>query len=170
MQHEWSTHGTCYSTLEPSCLPSGSPKGAEAVAFFQTVVRLFQTLPTYDWLADAGITPSSSKTYTLTTLTDALKDASGVTPALNCDSSSLNSIEWYFNLKGSVIDGDFVMIDAPSKGSCGSSGIKYPLKSGSSTTTTTTSVSISDGAFSSTSFVYDTPFFQSGSSPTGVSD
>jgi hypothetical protein len=30
------------STLEPSCLPSGSPKGAEAVAFFQTVVKLFQ--------------------------------------------------------------------------------------------------------------------------------
>lgn len=28
-QHEWSTHGTCYSTLETKCLPSGSPKGAE---------------------------------------------------------------------------------------------------------------------------------------------
>ena len=72
-QHEWATHGTCYSTLNPSCLPgsggSGSPKGAEAVAFFETTVKLFQTLPTYDWLADAGITPSSSKTYTLTTLT-----------------------------------------------------------------------------------------------------
>ena len=37
----------------------------------------------------------------------------------------------------------FVAIDAPSKGSCGSSGIKYPPKTGSTATTTTTSVSIS---------------------------
>ncbi|KAI0756483.1 ribonuclease T2 [Daedaleopsis nitida] len=131
-EHEWSTHGTCYSTLETSCLPSGSPKGAEAVAFFNTVVKLFKTLPTYDMLASAGITPSTSKTFTLSTLTSALKSATGVTPALNCDGSNLNAIEWYFNLKGSVIDGQFEAIDAPSKGSCGSSGIKYPPKSGSS--------------------------------------
>ena len=106
-------------------------------------MKLFKTLPTYDWLSAAGITPSTSKTYTLTTLTSALKSASGVTPALNCDGSNLNAIEWYFNLKGSVIDGTFVAIDAPSKGSCGSSGIKYPPKTGSTATTTTTSVSIS---------------------------
>ncbi|KAI0715035.1 ribonuclease T2 [Earliella scabrosa] len=133
--HEWSTHGTCYSTLKTSCLASGSPRGAEAVAFFNTVVKLFKTLPTYNWLAAAGITPSTSKTYTLSTLTSALKSASGVTPALNCNGATLNAIEWYFNLKGSVIDGVFVPIDAPSKGSCGSSGIRYPPKSGSTTTT-----------------------------------
>ncbi|KAI0639927.1 ribonuclease T2 [Trametes polyzona] len=138
-EHEWSTHGTCYSTLEPSCLPSGSPKGAEAVAFFQTVVKLFKTLPTYDFLSQAGITPSTSKTFTLSQLTNALKAATGVTPALNCDGSSLNAIEWYFNLKGSLLDGEFVPIDAPSKGSCKSSGIKYPPKSGGSTTTTSVS-------------------------------
>ncbi|KAJ3567341.1 hypothetical protein NP233_g6430 [Leucocoprinus birnbaumii] len=138
-EHEWSTHGTCMSTLEPSCLPSGSAKGAEAVAFFQTVVKLFKSLPTYDWLANAGITPSSSKTYTLSTLTSALKSASGVTPALSCSGSNLNAISWYFNLKGSIIDGTFVHIDAPQAGTCPSSGIKYPLKSGSGTPTTTSS-------------------------------
>ena len=73
-------------------------------------MKLFQTLPTYDWLSAAGITPSSSKTFTLSTLTNALKDASGVTPALNCDGSTLNEIEWYFNVKGSLIDGTFVPI------------------------------------------------------------
>ncbi|KAI0695632.1 ribonuclease T2 [Cytidiella melzeri] len=145
-EHEWSTHGTCYSTLEPSCLPSGSAKGAEAVAFFQTVVNLFKTLPTYDWLSQGGILPSSSKTFTLSQITTALKSASGVTPALDCDGSSLNEISWYFHLKGSLLDGEFVPIDAPEKGSCASSGLKYPLKSGSSTgggggtTTTATSV------------------------------
>ncbi|KAF8991140.1 RNase Irp1 [Cyathus striatus] len=130
-EHEWSTHGTCMSTLEPSCLPSGSVRGAEAVAFFETVVKLFQTLPTFTWLSNAGITPSSSKTFTLKQLTSALKSASGVTPSLDCSSGTLDQISWYFNLKGSVIDGTFVAINAPESGSCPSSGIKYPPKSGS---------------------------------------
>ncbi|KDQ63253.1 hypothetical protein JAAARDRAFT_119977 [Jaapia argillacea MUCL 33604] len=134
-EHEWATHGTCYSTLEPSCLPNGSPTGAEAVAFFQTVVKLFQTLPTYTWLSSQGITPSTSATYTYSTLASALKTASGYTPALNCDGSTLDAISWYFNIKGSVIDGTFVAIDAPQSGSCPTSGISYPPKSGSATTT-----------------------------------
>ncbi|TCD64320.1 ribonuclease T2-like [Steccherinum ochraceum] len=135
-EHEWSTHGTCYSTLETSCLPSGSPKGAEAVAFFNTVVKLFKTLPTYDWLAKAGITPSTSQTFTLATLTSALKSASGVTPSLDCDGKNINQISWYFNLKGSLLDGQFVPIDAPEKGSCATTGLKYPPKSGAPSTTT----------------------------------
>ena len=44
--HEWETHGTCISTLSPSCY-SGYTAGEEAVDFFTTVVSLFQTLPTY---------------------------------------------------------------------------------------------------------------------------
>ncbi|KAF5385398.1 hypothetical protein D9615_001247 [Tricholomella constricta] len=84
------------STLEVDCLPSGSARGAES-------------LPTYTWLASAGITPSSTATYTLAALTSALKTASGgFTPALDCQSGSLNAISWYFNLKGSAIDGVFV--------------------------------------------------------------
>ena len=76
-----STHRTCYSTLQPSCLPHDSPRGTEAVVFFQRVVELFKKLPTYDWLTAVtaqGITPSKSQTYTLSELTDALKAASGV--------------------------------------------------------------------------------------------
>ncbi|KAF9454204.1 ribonuclease T2 [Macrolepiota fuliginosa MF-IS2] len=129
-EHEWSTHGTCMSTLRTTCLPSGSPKGAEAVAFFQTVVKLFQTLPTYTWLANAGILPSTSATHTLSSLTSALKSGSGVTPSLDCNGDTLNAASYYFNLKGSIIDGTFVAIDAPETGSCPSSGIKYPPKSG----------------------------------------
>ncbi|GLB35849.1 putative RNase T2 family protein [Lyophyllum shimeji] len=137
--HEWAAHGTCMSTLRTTCLPSGSAQGAEAVAFFQTVVRLFKTLPTYTWLANAGILPSSTATYTLSALTSALTSASGgFTPALDCQSGSLNAISWYFNLKGSVIDGVFVPISAPKAGTCPSSGIKYPLKSGTPVPTTTT--------------------------------
>ncbi|KAI0046625.1 ribonuclease T2 [Auriscalpium vulgare] len=134
-EHEWSTHGTCMSTLEPSCLPSGSAKGAEAIAFFQQVVALFKTLPTYEWLSDAGITPSSSKTFTLSQLTTPLKAAFGGTPAIDCTSGAVNQISYYYHLKGSVLDGEFIPIDAPSKGSCASSGLKYPLKTGSPAST-----------------------------------
>ncbi|KAI0322988.1 base non-specific acid ribonuclease [Amylostereum chailletii] len=126
-EHEWGKHGTCMSTLEPSCLPDGSPEGAEAVAFFQTVVKLFKSLPTYEWLSKAGITPGSGE-HDLSDVVAALKSASGVTPALDCSSGALNQISYYYNLKGSVIDGDFELIDAPEKGSCGST-VKYPSKS-----------------------------------------
>lgn len=131
-EHEWATHGTCYSTLDVDCLPSDSPTGAEAVAFFETVVKVFKTLPTYDWLAGAGITPSWSETYTLSSLLSALEAASGgYTPQLTCSRShTLSSISWYFNLKGSVIDGDFVPINTPKYSSCPSSGIKYLSKEG----------------------------------------
>ncbi|KAJ7670298.1 ribonuclease T2-like protein [Mycena rosella] len=138
-EHEWETHGTCMSTLDVSCLPSGSPKGAEAVAFFETVVGLFQTLPTYEWLANQGITPSSSTTHTLASLTAAIKAEYGFTPSFDCDGSDLSGASYYFHLIGSVIDGKFVPINAPESGSCGSTGIKYLTKTGSPVTTTSTS-------------------------------
>ncbi|KAI0298170.1 ribonuclease T2-like protein [Multifurca ochricompacta] len=127
-EHEWSTHGTCYSTLQTSCLPSGSPQGAEAVAYFQQVVALFKTLPTYNWLASHGITPSTTQTYTLAQLTSALKAASGFAPALGCSGSAINQISWYFHLSGSLLDGEFIPIDSPIKSKCVSSGLRYPPK------------------------------------------
>jgi ribonuclease T2 len=35
------------TTLDTQCIPANSPPGAEAVAFFETVVGLYKTLPTY---------------------------------------------------------------------------------------------------------------------------
>jgi len=124
-EHEWATHGTCYSTLQVDCLPSGSPTGAEAVAFFEQVVTLFQGLPTYQWLANEGITPSSTETYTYAELVAALKAQSGVEPQLECDGSDLSEVYWYHFLSGSVIDGSFELITSPFTGSCPDSGIKW---------------------------------------------
>jgi len=83
-KHEWAAHGTCYSTLKPNCLPRGSSRGAEAVLFFQRVVELFKQLPTYDWLAQGGITPSQTRTHTLSEVLNVLKEASGVRCMLSC--------------------------------------------------------------------------------------
>lgn len=49
----------------------------KAVAYCQTIVKLFKTLPTYTWLANAGITPSTSQTYELSDILDALQTGSG---------------------------------------------------------------------------------------------
>lgn len=132
------------STLETSCLPSGSPRGAEVWFTFlvyqqvtigdlgscllrnccqiiqsqvtkRETLGLYsltdtQTLPTYDWLSDAGITPSTSRTFSRSTLSSALENVAGVTPSLGCNGNTLNAISWYFNLKGSIIDGEFIPI------------------------------------------------------------
>lgn len=126
-EHEWQTHGTCYNTLKPSCLPRGSPRGAEAVAYFQRIVDLFQALPTYEWLASAGITPGT-RTYDLDDVIRAIRDASGVTPAVECTGSSVQ-ISYYFYLKGSLLDGEFVPIDSPVESKCSSGHFKYLPKS-----------------------------------------
>lgn len=73
-------------------------------------MNLFKSLPTYTWLTNAGITPSSSKTYTLAQLQSAIKSAWGHTPAFDCDGSDVSEIYYYFYLEGSVIDGTFVPI------------------------------------------------------------
>jgi hypothetical protein len=72
-------HGTCYNTLRTAFLPSQSPQGAGAFAFFQQVVGLFQTsracLPTRGLDHKASLT---TRMHSLSGITDALKAASGV--------------------------------------------------------------------------------------------
>ncbi|KAJ7073782.1 ribonuclease T2 [Mycena amicta] len=136
--HEWSKHGTCYRlvcfifTLKTTCLPKGSPDGAEAVAYFRAVVDLFKTLPTYQWLLKHNILPSVTTSYTLEQLQAALRAETGFTPALYCKGSGvatrLSSIGWYFLLRGSLMGGELIFVDAPERGRCPNAGIKYPLK------------------------------------------
>lgn len=62
-KHEWSTHGTCISTLKPSCYTSYT-KGEEAVDFFTKVVSLFQGLPTYTVRVPPPFNPNQNYTST----------------------------------------------------------------------------------------------------------
>ena len=45
-EHEWDKHGTCISTLRPSCYTNYVPQ-EEVVDFFQKTVDLFKTLNSY---------------------------------------------------------------------------------------------------------------------------
>lgn len=93
------------------------------------------------WLAEAGIVPSTSATYTSAQIQAALSSKrSGVTATLGCKNSALNEIWYHFSVRGSVANGEFVPSNpAGVKGDCAATGIKYlPKGSGAAPTTTRT--------------------------------
>ncbi|KAF2470361.1 ribonuclease T2 [Lindgomyces ingoldianus] len=136
-QHEWTKHGTCISTLNPECY-SDHKATEEVVDFFQKTVDLFKTLPSYEWLAAAGITPSTSQTYTTSAIQAALAaKRPGVSVTLGCKSSTLNEIWYHYDVRGSVQTGEFVPADPDgTKSTCPASGIKYLPKNGGTGTPT----------------------------------
>lgn len=130
-EHEWSTHGTCVSTIDPDCY-SDYTEGQEAADYFQVAVDLFKTLDTYGALSSAGITPSSSKTYTSSEILDALESVSGKPAVISCSSGELYQVYYGFFVTGPLQNADFVPATIVGQSSnCPSSGIKYLPKSGS---------------------------------------
>ncbi|ATY64095.1 ribonuclease M [Cordyceps militaris] len=83
-EHEWGKHGTCISTLEPSCYGDAYRDGEEAADFFARAVGLFQTLPTV------------------------LSKKHGAQVTLNCRGKVFNEVWYHYNVRGSLQDGDFV--------------------------------------------------------------
>lgn len=155
-EHEFGKHGTCISTLDPKCYPNYQPT-QEVSDFFKRTVTLFQTLPSYDWLAAAGILPSTTVTYTLAQIQDALTAHHGHNVIINCKNGELDELWYHYNVRGSVQSGVFIPVDpvgAPS--TCPKTGIKYLPKYTTPTSTTTiktvtrTSTSTSTGTPPST--------------------
>ncbi|KDN42325.1 hypothetical protein RSAG8_06816, partial [Rhizoctonia solani AG-8 WAC10335] len=81
----------------------------------------------------AGIYPSSTTTYTLAQINAAVKakwhDA-GIHTRVGLH-------EWFLERDFLLLSPKGLFLDAPKAGTCGSTGLKYPPKSGSSTPTTT---------------------------------
>jgi ribonuclease T2 len=128
-EHEWGKHGTCVSTLEPDCYTDYQPT-EEAAVYFQKVVEVFKGLPTYKWLADAGITPSESEEYALSDVQAALEKGHGGGVTINCQSGSINEVWYHYNVQGSLQSGEFVPADVVgSSGDC-SSQVGYTPKTG----------------------------------------
>ncbi|CAI6339092.1 unnamed protein product [Periconia digitata] len=151
-QHEWAKHGTCISTLEPDCYSEHKPT-EEVVDYFQKAADLFKSLPSYQWLAEASITPSTTATYTTAQIQAALAaKRPGVSVTLGCRSGILNEIWYHYDVRGSVQTGEFVPADPDgTKSSCPATGIRYLPKGASpgdppSTTTTSSGGSVPTGA------------------------
>lgn len=132
-EHEWGKHGTCISTLEPDCY-TDYESTEEAVHYFARAVELFKSLPTHDWLADAGITPGS-ETYALSDIQAALDEKHGAAVQLGCDGDILNEAWYTYNVKGSLQDGEFKAVDPTGTGSTDCPDqVSYPSKSGNKST------------------------------------
>ncbi|KAI1395108.1 ribonuclease M [Hypoxylon fuscum] len=142
-EHEWGKHGTCVSTLAPSCFTNYQAT-EEVPYYFNTTISLFKSLPTYKWLSDAGITPSSSTTYKLSDIQAALsKNHGGETVYIGCSGSAIEQVYYYYNVYGSVANGQFVPAspDNGDDGGCPSTGVKYLPKNGGGSTPTSTTTS-----------------------------
>ncbi|XHF97693.1 ribonuclease T2-like [Aspergillus wentii] len=127
--HEWSKHGTCVSTLEPTCYGADYQPQQEVVDYFDKTVELFEGLPSYDVLAKAGIVPSQTKTYTRSEIENALSTAHGADVAVRCRRGALNEIWYYFNVAGPLQSGKFVASDPDGfKSNCPTNGIRYHPK------------------------------------------
>jgi ribonuclease T2 len=137
-EHEWSKHGTCISTLDPSCYPDYQPT-EEVPIFFNRTVSLFQS--------DAGIVPSTSKTYTSAEIQAALsKNHDGMEVYLGCSSGALNEIWYFFNVRGTLQDGTFEPSAPLARSKCPATGVKYLPKRASSPSPTGTATTTTGGA------------------------
>ncbi|KAJ5750001.1 hypothetical protein N7533_007029 [Penicillium manginii] len=137
-QHEWNKHGTCVSTLEPHCYADYIPQ-QDVVDYFDRTVDLFKELPTFEFLAKAGILPSHTETYARADIEEALEKAHGAPVIVNCRSGAISEIWYFFNIAGSLQSGEFV--PAPPDGQhsrCPATHIKYPPKGASPEPTKTT--------------------------------
>ena len=69
-------HGRRSGALFPDCRARLSSTSRHLDTFQEA--HCAKSLPTYQWLSDAGITPDSDTTYTLEQLTSALQQSAGV--------------------------------------------------------------------------------------------
>ncbi|ODQ67655.1 ribonuclease T2 [Nadsonia fulvescens var. elongata DSM 6958] len=127
--HEFNKHGTCMSTIKSNCYKKDVEPYQYIIDFFQTTLDLYDQLPTFEWLQDAGILPSTETTYTLQEIQSALsKQFNGFNVRLGCKGNALNEIWYFFNLKGSIPAGKFIPIQSLAADSCPLTGIRFPPK------------------------------------------
>ncbi|KAI0970090.1 ribonuclease T2 family protein [Xylaria arbuscula] len=88
--HEFSKHATCYSTFDTECYGPEYVQHEEIVDFYSTVVSYYQQLPTWRWLAEAGIEPSNKTGYSISRIEDVLTGKFGKLPHVGCAGPKYN--------------------------------------------------------------------------------
>ncbi|WFD27805.1 ribonuclease T2 [Malassezia nana] len=136
--HEFSKHATCFSTFDIPCYGPKYQPHQEMIDFFDTAISFYRRLPTYDWLAAEGITPSNKTRYSLKDITAALKKHYGAVPYVGCygdkygdvpgskntsdHGSTILSEVWYFSYaNGRPQDLNVTHIDSTAPTSCAES-------------------------------------------------
>lgn len=140
--HEWNKHGTCISTLTPSCYKN-YPAQSEVVDFFRAADNLYRQLPTYEWLQDAGITPGSNERYARRDIEQALERKHGKPVTIKCRYGQLDEVWYHFAVKGSAQAGQYLptIPDGP-KGNCPAENVRYMPKRARATHTATATATV----------------------------
>nr|BAS29954.1 ribonuclease T2 [Sphaerocreas pubescens] len=126
-EHEWNKHGTCMTTLEPSCLPSSKHTNhTDAVTFYKTVVGLYKRFDFYKALKAHNIVPSD-KPYKTQDVSDAIESYFGNIPNIQCFDGAISAIWIYFHVEGNVATGNYVPTIPDSPGNCNDT-LLYPVK------------------------------------------
>lgn len=89
--HEFSKHATCYSTFDKPCYGPQYVNHSDVIDFWETAISYYERLPTAEWLAEAGIVPSNTTSYTLSEIQSALTKKWGAIPYLGCSGSKYNA-------------------------------------------------------------------------------
>lgn len=117
--HEYNKHGTCYNTLEPSCFTGNYETHENAVYFYQRVVEVWENLQTYQFLANAGITPNVNSQYALSDIQLALNsNFNNKEVYIGCENGAINQIWYFHNLKGNILTGELKPVDSISNTNC----------------------------------------------------
>lgn len=125
--HEFNKHGTCMSTVNPECYKKNAAQYQYVGDYFETAVTLWKNLPTFQFLANAGIAPSETKSWSIDAFQSAIKDCFGYEVYLGCDdNNALDEVWYFFQLEGSVAKGTFVPIDTVSESTCKDGFYWYP--------------------------------------------
>jgi len=88
--HEFSKHATCYSTFDVPCYGPEYVLHQDVLDFFQTAIMYYLRVPTWQWLKEAGITPSNQTTYSLADVQGTLAAKWGAIPYLGCTGPRYN--------------------------------------------------------------------------------
>ncbi|KAK4443915.1 ribonuclease T2-like protein [Podospora aff. communis PSN243] len=92
--HEFSKHATCFGTFAQGCFSERELKlHDDMLDYFDVSARFFARLPTYDWLAEKGITPRNSTGYSLREIQAALEEKHGGPPFVGCAGPRWNETE-----------------------------------------------------------------------------
>ncbi|CDS01788.1 related to Ribonuclease Trv [Sporisorium scitamineum] len=122
LEHEYNKHGTCYTTLRPSCqpqLPWISQSDFTVLNYFRQIAHKFAERPTYDILQASGIVPSSTHNYTLAQVQQSLRDFHGATPFVGCNKKGeFNEVWWFWNVRGQVNFGLYEPVESTTKSTC----------------------------------------------------
>ncbi|TIB71744.1 hypothetical protein E3Q23_03668 [Wallemia mellicola] len=119
-QHEYNKHGTCYSTLKPSCRTDNGTSVNVLVDYFKKIVETYKGLPTYRFLEKEGIVPSSTRKYKFADIKRALKEEFGHEPTIHCDGGGDKIHEvWYsYNLVGPLLSGKLIPREPAARDNC----------------------------------------------------